>query len=316
MRRSSNKKEKFVLLYHKSVYNIAMFKAGKVAIIGRPNVGKSTLMNALIAEKLCIVSKRPETTRDNIQGVLSEKNFQIAFIDTPGMHRPKNLLGKSMVQRASSSLLESDLTLVMIDAYDGITQEDKRVFCNLPKKSNFLIINKIDRIDRREILLLIDKAQKSDFKEIIPISATKKDGTDIVLKKIIEYLPEGMPFFAEDQLSDKNEKFFVQELIREQVLELTRQEVPYSIAVSVEEMEEKKDRSNKDIYYIRAYIYVERNSQKGIIIGKNGQMLKKIGEESRKAIENFLQKKIFLDLWVKVYENWRKNPLALKNLGY
>jgi len=293
-----------------------MFKAGKVAIIGRPNVGKSTLLNALIAEKLCIVSKRPETTRDNIQGVLSGKDFQIAFIDTPGIHRPKNLLGKTMVQRASSSLLESDLTLVMIDAYAGITQEDKRIFCNLPKKPNFLIINKIDRINKREILLLIDEAQKSDFKEIIPISATKKDGTDIVLKNIIEYLQEGMPFFAEDQLSDKNERFFVQELIREQVFELTRQEVPHSIAVSVEEMEEKKDRSNKDIYYIRAYIYVERNSQKGIIIGKNGQMLKKIGEESRKAIENFLQKKIFLDLWVKVYENWRKDPLALKNLGY
>ena len=293
-----------------------MFKAGKVAIIGRPNVGKSTLLNALIAEKLCIVSKRPETTRDNIQGVLSGKDFQIAFIDTPGIHRPKNLLGKTMVQRASSSLMESDLTLVMIDAYAGITREDKRIFCNLPEKPNFLIINKIDRIDKCEILLLINETQKSDFKEIIPISATKKDGTDIVLKNIIEYLPEGMPFFAEDQLSDKNERFFVQELIREQVFELTRQEVPHSIAVSVEEMEEKKDRSNKDIYYIRAYIYVERNSQKGIIIGKNGQMLKKIGEESRKAIENFLQKKIFLDLWVKVYENWRKDPLALKNLGY
>ena len=293
-----------------------MFKAGKVAIIGRPNVGKSTLLNALIAEKLCIVSKRPETTRDNIQGVLSGKDFQIAFIDTPGIHRPKNLLGKTMVQRASSSLMESDLTLVMIDAYAGITREDKRIFCNLPEKPNFLIINKIDRIDKCEILLLINETQKSDFKEIIPISATKKDGTDIVLKNIIEYLPEGMPFFAEDQLSDKNERFFVQELIREQVFELTRQEVPHSIAVSIEEMKEKKDRSNNDIYYIKANIYVERNSQKGIIIGKKGQMLKKIGEESRKTIENFLQKKIFLDLWVKVYENWRKDPLALKNLGY
>ena len=293
-----------------------MFKAGKVAIIGRPNVGKSTLLNALIAEKLCIVSKRPETTRDNIQGVLSGKDFQIAFIDTPGIHRPKNLLGKTMVQRASSSLMESDLTLVMIDAYAGITREDKRIFCNLPEKPNFLIINKIDRIDKCEILLLINETQKSDFKEIIPISATKKDGTDIVLKNIIEYLPEGMPFFAEDQLSDKNERFFVQELIREQVFELTRQEVPHCIAVSIEEMKEKKDRSNNDIYYIKANIYVERNSQKGIIIGKKGQMLKKIGEESRKTIENFLQKKIFLDLWVKVYENWRKDPLALKNLGY
>lgn len=294
-----------------------MFKAGKVAIIGRPNVGKSTLLNALIKEKVCIVSKKPETTRDNIQGIISGKGFQVVFMDTPGMHRPKTLLGKSMVQRASSSLLESDLILVLIEAYAGITEEDKRVFCRLePGKINFLIINKIDKIDRRLLLPVIEEAQRFPFKEIIPISALKKDGTAIVFKKILEYLNEGFPFFPEDQSSDKNERFFVRELIREKVLEETYQEVPHSIAVSVEEMKEKKDRSNKDVCYIRAYIYVERKSQKGIIIGKNGQMLKKIGECSRKEIEDLLQKKVFLDLWVKVYENWRKDPFALKDLGY
>ena len=294
-----------------------MFKAGKVAIIGRPNVGKSTLLNALIKEKLCIVSSKPETTRDNIQGIISDKDFQVVFIDTPGMHKAKTLLGKTMVKRASSTFMEVDLVLTLIDAYSGITMEDERVFEKLPfEKTNFLIINKIDKIEKGLILPIIEKSQKFPFKEIIPISASKKNGIDIVFKKIIEYLPEGTPFFPEDQLSDKNEKFLVQELIREKALEFTHQEIPHSIAVNIDEMEEKKNRANKDIFYIKAIIYVEKNSQKGIIIGKKGSMLKKIGENSRKEIEDLLQKKVFLDLWVKVQDNWRKDPFALKLLGY
>jgi len=293
-----------------------MFKAGRVAIIGRPNVGKSTLLNALIKEKLCIVSEKPETTRDNIQGIISGKTFQIVFVDTPGLHKPRNLLGKSMVIKASSSLMESDLNLVLIDASSGITGEDKRVFQRLPEKINFLIINKIDKIRKHKLLPIIEKAKGYPFKEVIPISATKKDGTDIVFRKILENMDEGSPIFPEDQLSDKSEKFLVQELIREKALELTHQEIPHAVAVSIEEMKIKKDRSDKEIYYIRAYIYVERNSQKAIIIGKKGLLLKKIGESSRKEIESFLQKRVYLDLWVKVYENWRKDPFALKNLGH
>ena len=293
-----------------------MFKAGKVAIIGRPNVGKSTLLNVLVKEKICIVSEKPETTRDNIQGIISGKEFQVVFVDTPGMHRPKTLLGKLMVRKAQSSLLETDLNLVLIDAHTGITKEDVEIFNLMPVKSNILIINKIDGIDHRHILPIIEKAHKFNFKEIIPISALKKDGTDLVFKKILEYLPEGFPFFPDDQLTDKSERFVVQELIREKTLEITYQEVPHSIAVTVEEFQEKKDRDNNDIIYIRANIYCEKESQKGIIIGDGGKMLKKIGEFSRKDIENFLQKKIFLDLWVKVYKNWRKDPFALKNLGY
>ena len=293
-----------------------MFKAGKVAIIGRPNVGKSTLLNVLVKEKVCIVSEKPETTRDNIQGIISSKDFQVVFVDTPGIHRPKNLLGKLMVRNAQASLMETDLNIVLIDAYSGITKEDINVFELLPDKSNLLIINKIDKIDRRQVLPIIEKAQRFNFKEIIPISAIKKDGTDIVFNKILEYLPEGFPLFPEDQLSDKNERFIVREIIREKTLEITYQEVPHSIAVTVEEMKEKKDRDDKDIVYIRAVIYCEKISQKGIIIGKDGSMLKKIGEISRKDIENFLRKKVFLDLWVKVYKNWRKDPFALKNLGY
>ncbi len=293
-----------------------MFKAGKVAIIGRPNVGKSTLLNVLVKEKVCIVSEKPETTRDNIQGIISDKDFQVVFVDTPGMHRPKNLLGKLMVRKAQASVTETDLNIILIDASSGITKEDIEIFDLISDKLNFLIINKMDKIDRRQVLPLIEKAQKFNFKEIIPISALKKDGTDIVFKKILEYLPEGLPLFPEDQLTDKNERFMVQEIIREKTLEITYQEVPHSIAVTVEEMKEKKDRENKDIVYIRANIYCEKTSQKGIIIGKDGKMLKKIGEDSRKDIENLLQKKVFLDLWVKVYENWRKDPFALKNLGY
>jgi len=293
-----------------------MFKAGKVAIIGRPNVGKSTLLNTLIKEKLCIVSEKPETTRDNIQGIISDKDFQVVFVDTPGIHRPKNLLGKLMTRKAQSSIMETDLNLILIDAHSGITKEDVEIFNLALGKLNILIINKIDKIDRRSILPVIEKAQKFNFKEIIPISALKKNGTDIVFKKILEYLPEGFPFFPDDQLTDKNERFIAGELVREKTLEMTYQEVPHSIAVTVEEMKEKKDRANNDIIYIRATIYCEKESQKGIIIGDGGKTLKKIGEAARKDIENFLQKKVFLDLWVKVYRNWRKDPFALKNLGY
>ena len=298
-----------------------------MAIIGRPNVGKSTLLNVLVKEKVCIVSSKPETTRDNIQGIISGKDFQVVFVDTPGIHRPKNLLGKLMVRKAQASLMETDLNIVLIDAYSGITREDINIFDLLPGKSNFLIINKIDKVDRRQVLPVIEKAQKYNFKEIIPISAIKKDGTDIVFNKILEYLPEGFPLFPEDQLSDKNERFIVREIIREKALEITYQEVPHSIAVTVEEMEERSPSPSplpqkgervkvRGTVYIRANIYCEKISQKGILIGKDGKALKKIGEVSRKDIEDFLQKKVFLDLWVKVYKNWRKDPFALKNLGY
>jgi len=294
-----------------------MFKAGKVAIIGRPNVGKSTLLNALIKEKLCIVSHRPETTRDNIQGIISGKDFQIVFIDTPGIHRPRNLLGKTMVSKANSSILESDLVLVVIDAKDDLTSQDIEIFNKIPdNKTSLLIINKIDLIDKRLVLPIIEKSKKFNFKEIIPISAYEKNDIELVFKKILDYLPEGYPLFPEDQLTDKPEKFCIQEIIREKVLELTYEEIPHSVAVSVEEMKEKTTKNGSPIVYIRCNIYVERQTQKAILIGKNGSMLKKIGCLSRKDIENFLSKKAFLELFVKVFENWKKNPQKLKELGY
>ncbi|MFA4991223.1 MAG: GTPase Era [Candidatus Omnitrophota bacterium] len=296
----------------KTLYNVHMFKAGRVAIVGRPNVGKSTLLNALVKEKLCIVSSKPETTRDNIQGVLSGEDFQIVLVDTPGMHRPKHLLGKVMVRRATASLMDIDLAIALIDAQSGITQEDMKIFELLPEKPSFLLINKIDKTGRARILPIIDKARRFNFSEIIPISASKKDGLDVVFKKILEYMPEGFPIFPDDQLSDKNEDFFIQEIIREKVLELTYEEVPHSTAVTIEEIKERSEGTT----YIRAEIYIEKTSQKGIVIGRAGSMLKKIGESARKEIETLLEKKVFLDLHVKVFENWRKDPYKLKKLGY
>jgi GTP-binding protein Era len=295
-----------------------MFKSGKVAIIGRPNVGKSTLLNTLANEKVSIISEKPETTRDNIQGVISTKDYQIVFVDTPGLHKPKNMLGKTMVRKASSSILEVDLILVMIDCQKGMTRDDLNILGLLKdiKAKLFLIINKIDKINKLHILPMIENAKQYNFAEIIPISATKKNGTDRIVTKILEYLPEGFPIFPEDQLSDKNHSFMVREIIREKTLELAYQEVPHSIAVNIEEFQEKKDKLNNDLIYIKAIIYVERESQKSIIIGKDGLFLKKIGENSRKDIESILGKKVFLDLWVKVLENWRKDPFKLKKLGY
>lgn len=295
-----------------------MFKAGKVTIIGRPNVGKSTLLNALANEKVSIISEKPETTRDNIQGVLSTKDYQIVFVDTPGLHKPKNMLGKTMVRKASSSIMDVDLILVMIDCQKGMTRDDLNILSLLKgiKAKVFLIINKIDKINKLHILPMIENAIQYNFAEIIPISAIKKNGTDLLLKKILEYLPEGFPIFPEDQLSDKDHSFMAREIIREKVLEFAYQEVPHSIAVRIEEFQEKKDKLNNDLVYIKAVIYVERESQKSIVIGKDGLFLKKIGESSRKELETILEKKVFLDLWVKVLENWRKDPFKLKKLGY
>lgn len=292
------------------------FKSGYVAIIGKPNVGKSTVLNYLVGEKVAIVTEKPETTRDKISGILTRDDAQIIFVDTPGIHKPRNLLGKHMTRLAKESLLEVDLIVFILDITSGITDEDKIIFSLLKdaKKPAILLINKIDLVSKSLALPLIDEASKSyEFKEIIPTSATKGDNMDVLLEKIIEYLPEGPKYFSDEQLTDKTERFMVGEMVREKALELTRQEVPYSLAVLVEEF---KERPKKKLIYIRATIFVERPSQKKIIVGHKGQMLKDIGESARKDIEDFLKKRVYLDLWVKVYENWRRDPQALKTLGY
>lgn len=292
------------------------FKSGYVAIIGKPNVGKSAILNYLVGEKVAIVTERPETTRDKISGILTRDDAQIIFVDTPGIHKPRNLLGKHMTRLAKESLLEVDLVVFILDITSGITNEDKIIFGLIQdaKKPAILLINKVDLVSRSLALPLIDEASKIyDFREIIPTSATRGDNMDVLLKKTIEYLPAGPKYFSDEQYTDKTERFMVSEMVREKALELTHQEVPHSIAVLVEEF---KERPKKKLIYIRATIFVERTSQKKIIIGHRGQMLKNIGEAARKDMEDFFKKRVYLDLWVKVYENWRKDPQALKMLGY
>ncbi|MFA5339753.1 MAG: GTPase Era [Candidatus Omnitrophota bacterium] len=292
-----------------------VFKSGFVAIIGRPNVGKSTVLNRLVGEKVAIVTQKPETTRNKIQGILTRPDAQVVFVDTPGIHKPKNLLGKQITQVAKDVLLEVDLIVFVLDVTKGITPEDMLIF-NLVKAANkpaILLINKIDLRSKSLALPLIEEgARLYDFRDIIPTSASNGDNMDVLLKKVIDYLPEGPKYFPDSQFTDKTEKFMVAEMIREKALVLTHEEVPHSLAVLIEEFTERP----KKLVYIRAVIYVERHSQKKILVGHKGQMLKSIGESARSDIQKFLNRHAYIELWVKVHENWRKDPNALKMLGY
>lgn len=294
--------------------NESSYKSGYIAVIGRPNVGKSTIINYLLGEKLNIVTPKPQTTRNNILGILTTDTYQIIFIDTPGIHKPKTLLGKHMVKTARESLKDADIVLFVVEPFK-LTEEDKLVAKLLKgfKKSVFLLINKVDLMPKQQLLQVIYEVQHlHTFYELIPVSAAKGDNMGLLKDKLIEILPKGPQYYSEDQLSDKQERFFVTEIIREQTLKFLHEEVPHSVAVKLEEM---KDR-NLTLSYIKATIYVERHSQKKIIIGKNGHQLKEIGKSSRIKLQKFLDRKVYLDLWVKVYKNWRKDPSALKMLGY
>jgi len=290
------------------------YKSGYIAVIGKPNVGKSSIINKLIGQKLTIVTSRPQTTRNNIIGISTDTKSQMIFIDTPGIHKPKTLLGKHMVKEARNSLKDADIALFVIESF-GITKEDELVASVLKEftKPVFLIVNKSDTDKKNEMLPIIDEVKNwHQFMDIIPISALKGDNMDILREKLIQTLPEGPQYYPDDQISDKQERFFVTEIVREQTLRYLQEEVPHSVAVKIDEM---KDRS-PTLSYIKATIYVERDSQKLIIIGKNGRQIKQIGEESRKKLENFLERKVYLELWVKVSKDWRKNPAVLKELGY
>jgi GTP-binding protein Era len=290
------------------------YKSGYIAVIGKPNTGKSTIINYLLGQKLNIVTSRPQTTRNKIIGISTTEKYQMIFIDTPGIHKPKTLLGDHMVKEARNSLTDADIVLFVIES-TGLTKEDELVADVLKHfhKPVFLIINKSDKVMKNEMLPVIDEVQGwHSFTDTIPISAVKGDNMETLRKILIENLPNGPQYYPLDQVSDKQERFFVTEIIREQTLRYLQEEVPHSVAVKLEEM---KDRT-PSLSYVKAVIFVERDSQKLIIIGKNGQQIKKIGEESRKILENFLDRKVYLELWVKVSKNWRKNPLALKELGY
>ncbi len=293
-----------------------MFKSGVAAIVGRPNVGKSTLLNYMIGEKLTIISDKPQTTRNRITCILTTEEAQIIFLDTPGLHKPRNKLGEYMVKVAVESLREVDVILFLVEAFHPPGRGDEYVVDLLREVQTpvFLIVNKTDMVNQGE-LEANERLYRSlyDFAEIIPVSAVLGTNVPLILEKLMEYLPEGPQYYPEDMITEQPERFVVSELIREKILELTRDEVPHSVAVEVEEMKERK---GKNMVYIRATIFVEKNSQKGIIVGKEGKMLREIGGKARQDIERLLGCKAFLELWVKVRKDWRNRDRTLKDLGY
>lgn len=292
------------------------YRSGFVALIGRPNVGKSTLMNHVVGKKIAIMSDKPQTTRNKIRGVYTSDAGQIIFLDTPGIHKPHSKLGEFLVKTAQDALEEVDLVLFLIDAVEGYGPGDRFIMENLKGVHTpvFLVVNKIDQVHPDQLLPLIDRYRNQySFSEVVPISALQGNNTTTLIKLILEHLPEGPQYYPADQVTDHPERFIVGELIREKVLELTREEIPHSVAVVVEEMSERED---KDLIDVRAVIYTERPSQKGILIGKKGSLLKEVGKRAREEMERLLGSRIFLDLWVKVKKDWRNEEMMLRQFGY
>lgn len=292
-----------------------MFKSGFVTIIGRPNVGKSTLSNHIMGEKLSIVSSKPQTTRNNIHTVLTKEDFQIVFVDTPGIHKPRHKLGEFMVKIAEDSIKEVDIVVFITTPNKEIDRGDKYILEQLrnTKRPVFMLINKIDESTPEEIAKTIKSySEYFDFKEIVPISAKKGKNIDIVIDLMKDNLPEGPKYYPDDMITDKQERFIVMEIIREKALRLLEQEVPHGIAVEVVSMKQ----NDKGMYNIEANLLCEKASHKGIIIGKNGAQLKKISQYARKDIEKFLGARVYLRVWVKVKEEWRDSQFLLKELGY
>ena len=289
------------------------FRSGYVAFIGRPNVGKSTLLNVVLEQKIAIVADRQQTTRNRILGIKNYPEAQIIFIDTPGIHRPRHALGSIMVRTAREVLGEMDLVVFVAEPHT--VDQDRYIIESLKNldKPVMLLLNKIDKVKKPEILTLIDAYRTIfPFKEVIPVSAVKHDGVDLFLKKVLEYLPCGPKYYSDDLVTDQMERFMVSEIIREKIVKSTSEEIPHSVAVEVINWTEKKD----GLLVIGANIYVEREGQKGIIIGNRGKMLKHIGTMARLDIERLLDAKIFLELWVKVKKGWRDDTKMLNELGY
>ena len=290
------------------------FKSGFVTLIGRPNVGKSTLMNRLIGQKIALTSKKPQTTRNRIQTVLTTEEGQIVFLDTPGIHKAKNKLGDYMVNVAEKTMEEVDVILWLVEPTDYIGAGERHIIEQLKKTKTpvILVINKTDTVKKDEIFSFIDTYRKElDFQEIVPVSALKGENTDELVKCIFKYLPYGPAFYDEDTVTDQPMRQITAELIREKALRLLEDEIPHGIAVCIESMKEKGN-----ICHIEATIICERESHKGIIIGKGGQMLKKIGSAARPEIEEMLEMQVNLQLWVKVKKDWRDSDFLLKNFGY
>ena len=295
---------------------MAPFKSGFISILGRPNVGKSTLFNRILGDRIAIVAERPQTTRNRILGIKNVEGGQFIFMDTPGIHEGRSELNRRMVSTAITSGRDSDVLLFMIEASSPLVEKDWQMIKSL-KESNgvpFLVINKIDLVKKENLLPIIDQYQRLHrFQAIIPISAITGEGVNILLDEILKVLPESPRYYPEDMMTDQTERFLVSEIIRGKVIQQSYQEIPYSTAVTIEEF---KERPEKDLVVIKGTVHVERDSQKKILIGKGGQKLRKIGEAARKEVEALLGTKVFLELWVNVEKNWTRDPLALNRLGY
>lgn len=291
------------------------FLSGFVAIIGRPNVGKSTLLNQVIGQKIAIMSNKPQTTRNKIHGVYTTENSQIVFLDTPGIHKPQSRLGDYMMKVAEGTLREVDAILFLVDAAEGIGGGDRFIIERLKQVNTpvILVLNKIDQVHPEQLLPVIASYKDLySFAEIVPISALLGSNVNTLLDTLSGYLEEGPQYYPADQVTDHPEQFVCAELIREKILHLTREEIPHSIAVTIEQMK----REDNDVVHISAVIFVERDSQKGIIIGKRGALLKEVGQQARADIEALLGSKVFLELWVKVKKDWRNQERILKDLGF
>ncbi|NLY66928.1 MAG: GTPase Era [Tissierellia bacterium] len=293
-----------------------MYKSGFVTVIGRPNVGKSTLLNQIIGEKISIVSDKPQTTRNKIQLIYTEENFQIVFLDTPGIQMPRNKLGEYMLKISRQTLEEVDIITFMVDESMEVGRLDKYIINELKgiKTPIILLINKIDKISKEEVNKLIEKYEKMGmFKEIIPISAIKGENINLYVEALKKLLPEGPQYFPADMVTDQPERFIISEIIREKALENLSEEVPHGIFVEIERISK---RENKELIDVNALIYCEKESHKGIIIGKNGRMLKAIGKSARTEIEKLLGSQVNLQLWVKVEKNWRERESKVRYFGY
>lgn len=290
------------------------FKSGFVSIIGRPNVGKSTLINRLVGEKIAIISSKPQTTRNNILGILTEENMQIVFTDTPGIHEPSSMLAELMVKSANDAMKDTDAILFLVEPIANVGRTEEKIIENLKKLQTpvILLINKIDTVQKDILLSVISKyTEKFDFAAVIPISARRADGIDAVKQELLPFLNEGPQYFPEDMVTDQPERQIAAEIIREKLLHTLNKEVPHGIAIEIFKMADKKNQLS-----IEANIYCEKQSHKGIIIGKGGEMLKRVGTNARTELERMYDKKVFLNLWVKVDEDWRNKRGKIANFGF
>jgi len=290
------------------------FKSGFVSIIGRPNVGKSTLINRLVGEKIAIISSKPQTTRNNILGILTEENMQIVFTDTPGIHEPTSKLAELMVKNARDAMADTDAILLLVEPIANVGRTEEKIIEGLKKQKSpvILVINKIDTVKKDILLEVITKyTSVFDFAAVVPISARRNDGVDTLKQEIMPFIHEGPQFFPEDMITDQPERQIAAEIIREKLLRSLNKEVPHGIAIEIFSMKDKKDSLK-----IEANIYCEKQSHKGIIIGHGGDMLKKIGTQAREELERIHDKKVYLDLWVKVNEDWRNKRGKIANFGF